>query len=139
VYGFPFRHKQGSREGVKATAVELTNVTDIDSKEELDTATTVDNICYERVPSKLGVSHQLLWVCVPVGPSIFHMSTQLKKAARGPCFCISYYQSDQIIQKTCWCILHSFTCLAHGKKIEMQVPFFIFRASKTHFISFKKT
>jgi len=52
VYGFPFRHKQGSREGVKATAVELTNVTDIDSKEELDTATTVDNICYERVPSK---------------------------------------------------------------------------------------
>jgi len=62
VYGFPFRHKQGSREGVKATAVELTNVTDIDSKEELDTATTVDNMCYERVPGKPGVLHQLLWV-----------------------------------------------------------------------------
>ena len=62
MYGFPFRRKQGSRESVKATAVELTNVTDIDSKEELDTATTVDNMCYERVPGKPGVLHQLLWV-----------------------------------------------------------------------------
>ena len=47
---------------MKATGVELTNVTDIESKEELDTATTVDNICYERVPSKPRLLHQLLWV-----------------------------------------------------------------------------
>ena len=51
-----------------------------------------------------------------VGPSIFHMSAQQKKAARGACFRIPYYQSDQIIQKTCRCILRSFTCLAHWKK-----------------------
>ena len=54
--------------------------------------------------------------CVLVGPSMFHMSAQQKKAARGPCFHIPYYQSDQIIQKTCRCILHSFACLAHWKK-----------------------
>jgi len=38
---------------IKVTAVELANMTDTDSKEEQDTATSVDNICYERVPSKL--------------------------------------------------------------------------------------
>jgi len=37
---------------VKVTAVELTDMSDSDSKEEQDTATSVDNICYERVPSK---------------------------------------------------------------------------------------
>ena len=51
-----FRHKQGSEKDVKVTAVELTEMTDSDSEEELDTATSVDNICYERVPSKLSVS-----------------------------------------------------------------------------------
>ena len=41
---------------MKITAVELTDMTD--SKEELDMATSVENICYERVnvPSKLNVS-----------------------------------------------------------------------------------
>ena len=52
VYGFSCRGQQGSREGVKITTVELANMTDSDSKEEQDTTTSVDNICYERVPSK---------------------------------------------------------------------------------------
>ena len=51
-----FRHKQGSKMDIKVTTVELTDMTDSDSKEEQDTATSVDNICYERVPSKLSVS-----------------------------------------------------------------------------------
>ena len=37
---------------MKVNAVELTDMTDSDSKEEQDTTTSVDNICYERVPSK---------------------------------------------------------------------------------------
>ena len=59
--------------------------------------------------------HVLLGPCT-VGPSVFHMSNQQKKTTNGPCFHIPYYQSDQIIQKTCCCILHSFICLALGKK-----------------------
>jgi len=39
---------------MKIIAVELTDMTD--SKEEQDMATSVDNICYESVPSKLNVS-----------------------------------------------------------------------------------
>ena len=54
-----FRHKQG-RKGMKITAVELTDMTESDSKEEQDTATSVDNICCERVPSKLNISHHRL-------------------------------------------------------------------------------
>jgi len=46
-----FRHRQG-RNGMKITTVELTDTTESDSKEEQDTGTSVDNICYERVPSK---------------------------------------------------------------------------------------
>ena len=38
---------------MKVITVELTDMADSDSKEEQDTATAVDNICYERVPSKL--------------------------------------------------------------------------------------
>ena len=34
------------------TAVVLTDLADGDSKEEQDTDTAVDNICYERVPSE---------------------------------------------------------------------------------------
>ena len=40
--------------GMKVTVVELADITDIDSKEQ-DAATAVDNICYERLPSKLNV------------------------------------------------------------------------------------
>ena len=42
------------------TAVELTEMTDSDSKEEQDMA--VYNICYEKVPSKLNINvlHQVL-------------------------------------------------------------------------------
>jgi len=40
---------------MKITAMELTDMTESDSKEEQDTATSVDNICYERVPSKLNI------------------------------------------------------------------------------------
>ena len=42
------------------TAVELTEMTDSDSKEEQDMA--VNNICYERVPSELNINvlHQVL-------------------------------------------------------------------------------
>ena len=53
---------------MKVTTVELTDMTDSNSKEEQeeieeqDTATAVDNICYERVPSKLNVLHRLWWV-----------------------------------------------------------------------------
>ena len=43
---------------MKVTAVELTDMTDSDCKEEQDTATAV-NICYERVPSKLSVLHNI--------------------------------------------------------------------------------
>ena len=43
---------------MKVTAVELPDLADSDSKEEQDTATAVDNICYERVPSKLNIFHQ---------------------------------------------------------------------------------
>ena len=39
---------------MKVTAVELTDMTDSDSKEEQDIA--VNNICYERVPSKLNIN-----------------------------------------------------------------------------------
>ena len=42
---------------MKVTAVELTDLADSDSKEEQDTATAVDNICYEKVLSKLNVLH----------------------------------------------------------------------------------
>jgi len=60
---------------MKATAVELANMTDIDSKEEQDTATSVDNICYERVPSKL------LSVSTNVGQLfIFHLNMIEQKA-----------------------------------------------------------
>ena len=45
---------------MKITAVELTDMTESDSKEEQDTATSVDNICCERVPSKLNISHHRL-------------------------------------------------------------------------------
>jgi len=38
---------------MKVITVELTDMADSDSKEEQDTVTAVDNICYERVPSKL--------------------------------------------------------------------------------------
>ena len=38
---------------MKVTAVVLTDLADTDSKEEQDAATAVDNICYEKVPSKL--------------------------------------------------------------------------------------
>ena len=44
---------------MKVTTVELTDIVDSDSKEEQDTATTVDNICYERVPSKLNATHHI--------------------------------------------------------------------------------
>ena len=44
--------------GMRVTAVELTDLADGDSKEEQDTATAVDNICYEKVPSKLNILHQ---------------------------------------------------------------------------------
>jgi len=80
-------------------------------------------IDFSRLPRSVDQSGQSIFgmkcgLCT-VGPSIFHMSAQQKKAASGPCFRISYYQSNQIIQKTCCCILHSFTCLAHWtKKIE---------------------
>jgi len=47
---------------MKDTAVELTDMTESDSKEEQDTATSVDNICYERVPSKLNILRQVWWV-----------------------------------------------------------------------------
>jgi len=47
---------------MKVITVELTDMADSDSKEEQDTVTAVDNICYERVPSKPSVLHQLLWV-----------------------------------------------------------------------------
>ena len=43
---------------MKVTAVVLTDLADSDSKEEQDAATAVDNICYEKVPSKLNVLHQ---------------------------------------------------------------------------------
>ena len=43
---------------MKVTAVVLTDLADSDSKEEQDTATAVDNICYERIPSELNVLHQ---------------------------------------------------------------------------------
>ena len=49
---------------MKVTAVELADITDTDSKEEQDAATAVDNICYERVPSKLNILHQVLYVFV---------------------------------------------------------------------------
>ena len=42
---------------MKVTAVVLTDLADTDSKEEQDTATAVDNICYEKLPSK-NVLHQ---------------------------------------------------------------------------------
>ena len=42
---------------MKVTAVELTDLADSDSKEEQDTAIAVDNICYEKVPSKF-ILHQ---------------------------------------------------------------------------------
>jgi len=44
---------------MKITTVELTDMTDSDSKEEQDMA--VNNICYERVPSKLNINvlHQV--------------------------------------------------------------------------------
>jgi len=38
---------------MKVTAVELTDMVDSDNKEEQDTATAVDNICYEGVHSRL--------------------------------------------------------------------------------------
>jgi len=38
---------------MKVITVELTDMADSDSKEEQDTVTAVDNICYERVPGKL--------------------------------------------------------------------------------------
>ena len=38
---------------MKVTAVELAEIPDTDSKEEQDTATAVDNICNERIPSEL--------------------------------------------------------------------------------------
>ena len=38
---------------MKVTAVELPDLPDTDSKEEQDTATAVDNICCERIPSEL--------------------------------------------------------------------------------------
>ena len=43
------------------TTVELTDMTDSDGKEEQDIA--VNNICYERVPSKLNINvlHQVLY------------------------------------------------------------------------------
>ena len=41
---------------MKVTAVVLTDFADSDSKEEQDAA--VDNICYEKVPSKLNILHQ---------------------------------------------------------------------------------
>ena len=66
-----FRHKQGSKMDIKVTAVELANMTDTDSKEEQDTATSVDNICYERVPSKLSNIGQLF---------IFHLNMIEQKA-----------------------------------------------------------
>ena len=43
---------------MKVTAVVLTDLPDTDIKEEQDAATAVDNICYERVPSKLNILHQ---------------------------------------------------------------------------------
>ena len=46
---------------MKVTAVELPEIPDTDSKEEQDTATAVDNICYERIPSELK-SLNLSWV-----------------------------------------------------------------------------
>ena len=52
------RHRQG-RKGMKVTAVELAEIPDTDSKEAQDTATAVDNICYERIPSELNVLHRL--------------------------------------------------------------------------------
>ena len=48
---------RGKGKGMKVTAVVLTDLADTDSKEEQDTATAVDNICYEKFPSKLNVSH----------------------------------------------------------------------------------
>jgi len=59
-----FRRRQG-RKGVMITTVELTDMTDSNSKEEQeeieeqDTVTAVDNICYERVPSKFNTWHQV--------------------------------------------------------------------------------
>ena len=38
--------------------MELTDLADTDSKEELDAAIAVDNTCYEKVSSKLNVLHQ---------------------------------------------------------------------------------
>ena len=38
---------------MKVTAVELAEIPDTDSKEEQDTDTAVDNICYEQIPSEL--------------------------------------------------------------------------------------
>ena len=46
--------------GMKITAVELADISDSDSKEELDTAMAVDNICYEKIASKLNVLHHIL-------------------------------------------------------------------------------
>ena len=40
---------------MKAVVVGLAEMTDGDSKEEQDTATAVDNICYERVPSTFNI------------------------------------------------------------------------------------
>ena len=50
---------QGKKD-MKITTVELTDMTDSDSKEEQDVA--VNNICYERVPSTLNILHQVWWV-----------------------------------------------------------------------------
>jgi len=46
--------------------VELTDMVDSDNKEEQDTATAVDNICYERV-------HSRLIYCITYQPKIFHL------------------------------------------------------------------
>ena len=57
---------------MKVTTVELTDMTDSASKEEQveieeqDTATAVDNICYERVPSKSNIWHQVWWLVLVV-------------------------------------------------------------------------
>jgi len=46
--------------GMKITVVELADISDSDNKEEQDTAMAVDNICYEKIASKLNVLHHIL-------------------------------------------------------------------------------